>query len=70
VYADGLQLLADGIGDRRFAAVGEHDRRPVGGVQGKELQTRFDFRNLRKQRADVLGPDGFDIRDLPIAEQR
>src|SRR5713101_1849694 len=33
VNADGLQFIAPCVGDRRFAAVGQHDRRTVGGVE-------------------------------------
>jgi PTS system nitrogen regulatory IIA component len=32
MHADGLQFVRPGIGDRRFAGVGDHDRGAVGGV--------------------------------------
>jgi len=35
VNADGLQLVAPCIRDRGFPAIREHDRRAVGGMQGK-----------------------------------
>jgi len=46
VNADGLQLVAPCIRDRGFPAVGQHDRRAVGGMQGKQLQSRRDLRRL------------------------
>src|SRR4029450_6915620 len=33
VDADGLQFVAPGVGDRCFPAIGQHDRRAVGGMQ-------------------------------------
>src|SRR4051794_32327950 len=38
VHADGLQFVAPCVGDRRLTAVGKHDRRAVGGMQGEQLQ--------------------------------
>jgi len=35
VNADGLQLVAPRIRNRGFAAIGQHDRRAVGGMQCK-----------------------------------
>ena len=43
MHADGLELLAPGIGDRRLAAVGQHDRRAVGGVQRIEQRARREL---------------------------
>src|ERR1700730_14101176 len=37
VNADGLQLVAPCIRDRSFAAIGEHDRGAVGGMQREQL---------------------------------
>src|SRR5258708_39932604 len=70
VHADGLELLAPGIGDRGLAAVGEHDRRAVRGMQRKQLQAGRDLRGLRKQGRYVLGADALDVGDLAAAEQR
>ena len=38
VHADGLELVAPRVGDRRLARVGEHDRRAVGGMQREQLR--------------------------------
>ena len=34
------------------------------------MQARFDIRNLREQRAHILGAHGFEIGNLAIAEQK
>src|SRR5260370_38009160 len=44
--ADGLELLAPGVGDRRLTAVGQHDRRAVGRVQGEQLHAGVELRRL------------------------
>ena len=54
VHADRLELLAPGIGDSGFAAVGEHDRRAVGGVQRKQ--------NLARRRSAALPLAGTCLR--------
>ena len=38
VQADGLELVFPGVGDRRVAGVGQHDRRSVGGEQREEFE--------------------------------
>src|SRR5260221_13722744 len=38
VYADGLKLVAPRVGNGRLAAVVQHDRRAVGGMQPEQLQ--------------------------------
>src|ERR1051326_5483436 len=68
MHADCLQLLAPGIRLRGLAAVGQHDRRAVGGVQCKKLQARFDMRRLRKQCRNVLGTDRLHIGNLSAAQ--
>src|SRR5713226_613273 len=68
VNADRLQLVAPGVCDRRFAAVGQHDRCAVGRVQRKQLQSRRDLRRLREQSRDVLGTDLLYIRDMALAQ--
>jgi hypothetical protein len=37
VNADGLQLVAPGVGDRRFPAIGQHDRLAARGVEREQL---------------------------------
>src|SRR4029450_12034196 len=49
VHADGLKLVAPCIGDRRFAAVGQHDRGAVGGMQREQFQAWRDLRRRRKR---------------------
>src|ERR1700675_1891476 len=70
VNADGLQLVAPCIRDRSFPAVGQHDRRAVGGMQGKQLQSRRDLRRLGKQPRHVLGTDLLHIGELTLAQGR
>ena len=70
MHADRLQLLTPGIGDCGFAAVGEHDRRAISGVQGKQLLSRRHLRHigLREQGVNVLGSDRLDVSDAAVAE--
>src|SRR5712664_4964177 len=70
VNADGLQFIAPCIRDRGFPAVGQHDRRAVGGMQGKQLQSRRDLRRLGKQPRHVLGTDLLHIGDMALAQGR
>src|ERR1700676_4864497 len=70
VNADGLQFVAPCIRDRRFAAVGQHDRRAVGGVQCEQLQSRRDLRRLGEQPRHVLGTDLLHIGDMALAQGR
>src|SRR5258708_25925979 len=70
MYADGLELLAPGVGEGCLAAVGEHDRRAVGGVQREQLEAGRDLGRLREQYRHVLGADALHIGDLAAAEQR
>ncbi len=70
MHADGLELLAPGIGYRRLTAVGQHDRRAVGCMQGVEQGTRRQLRRLRKLPLHVLGADRPHVGDLAAAEQR
>src|SRR5262249_21335154 len=70
VHADGLELLAPGVGDGRLAAVGEHDRRAVGRVQGIEQGARRELRGLRELVPDVLGADHLHVGDLAAAQKR
>src|SRR5580704_2268112 len=70
MHAQGLQLVAPGIGDRGLARVGHHDRRAVRGMERKQLQPRSDLRRLRKDGRNVLGTDRLDIGDLAVAEMR
>jgi acyl-coenzyme A synthetase/AMP-(fatty) acid ligase len=56
VDADGLQLVAPGVGDRSFPAVGQHDRRAVGGVKTpKQIEVWADL--PRSKVGKVLKPD-------------
>src|SRR5215831_8003787 len=68
--AERLQLLAPGIGDCSLAAVGEHDRSAVSGMQREQLLTRRHLRHvgLRKQGLNVLGSDRLDVSDAAVAE--
>src|ERR1019366_4965079 len=70
VNADGLQFVAPCVGNRRFAAVGQHDRGAVGGMQREQLQSRRDLRRLRKQPRHVLGTDLLHIGDMALAQAR
>src|SRR6266704_6473624 len=70
VNTDGLQLVAPCIRDRGFPAVGQHDRRAVGGMQGKQLQSRRDLRRLGEQPRHVLGTDLLHIGDMALAQGR
>src|SRR5882672_2700104 len=68
VNADGLQLVAPCIRDRRFPAIGEHDRGAVGGMQREQLQSRRDLRRLGEEPRHVLGTDLLHIGDMALAE--
>src|SRR5579862_2095755 len=70
MHANRLEFLAPGIGDGGFAAVGEHDRRAVGGVQRKQRLPGRHLRylSLREQRADVLRADRLHIGDAAVTE--
>src|SRR6185369_9256152 len=70
MHADGLELLAPGVGDGRFAAIGQHDRRAVGGVQCIEQRARRELRGLRKLPLHVLGADHLHVGDLAAAQKR
>ena len=48
MHADGLELVAPGVRNRRLAAVRQHDRRPVGCVQRIEQRTRRQLGRLRE----------------------
>src|SRR4029079_12059864 len=50
------------------AAVGQHDRGAVGGMQGEQFQARRDLRRLRKQSRHVLGTDLLYIGDMALAK--
>src|SRR5882757_4002545 len=63
VDADGLQLVAPCIRNRRFAAIGQHDRSAIGGMERKQLKSRRNFRRLRKQSRHVFGADLLDVGD-------
>src|SRR5258708_38220435 len=69
VHADGLELLAPGIGAGGLAAVGEHDRRAVCRMQCEQLETGRDLWRLREQDRHVLGADALHVRDLAAAQQ-
>ena len=47
MHAHRLELVAPGVGDGGLAAVGQHDRRAVGGVQRVEQRSRRELRRLR-----------------------
>src|SRR6267143_1919 len=70
VNADSLQLIAPCIRDRGFPAVGQHDRRAVGGMECEQLQSRRDLRRLGKQPRHVLRADLFHIGDMALAQGR
>src|SRR6202023_2882980 len=70
VNADGLQFVAPCIRNRRFTAIGQHDRRAVGGMQREQLQSRRDLWRLGKQYRHVLGTDLFHIGDMALAQGR
>ena len=63
MYAHCLELLAPGISDRGFAAVGEHDRRAVSGMQREQLLTRRD----RQQRPDATPTPPVPLPGPPLA---
>ena len=68
--ADRLQLVAPRVCDRGFPAIGEHDRRAVGSVQRKQLQSRRDRRRLGEQARHVLGTDLLHIGDMALTQAR
>src|SRR5258708_18616620 len=68
VTADGLQLVAPCVCNRRFPAVGQHDRRAVGGMQREKLQSRRDLRRLGKQPRHVFGADLLYVGDMTLAQ--
>ena len=70
MHAHRFELLADGVGDGGFAAVGQHDWGAVRGMQREQLQPGLDIRHLRKQRVHVLGADRLDVGDLAVSELR
>src|SRR5262252_1047745 len=70
VHADGVELLAPGVGDGRLAAVGQHDRRAVGRVQRVKQGARRKLWGLRKLLPHVLRADHFHVGDLAAAEKR
>ena len=68
VHAHRLELLAPGVGDGRVAAVGEHHRRAVGGMQHEQLHAGPDLGRLREHRLHILGADRLDVGDTAAAE--
>src|SRR5947207_15859287 len=68
VHADGLKLVAPCVGDRSFAAVGQHDGGAVGGMQREQFQPWRDFRRLRNQSRHVLGTDLFHVGDMAFTK--
>src|SRR5260370_13823862 len=68
VNADGLQFVAPCVGNRRFPAVGQPDRRAVGGMQRTKLQSRRDLRRLAKQPPHVFAPDLLNVGDMTLAK--
>src|SRR6266550_2438485 len=70
MHAHRFELMAPGVGDGSLAAVGQHDRRAVGGVQRIEQRARRKLRRLGKLLLHVLGADRPDIGDLAAAQER
>src|SRR5437773_803345 len=70
VHADGLELLAPGIGDGGLAAIGKQDGSAVSRVQGIEQGTRRKLRGLRELLLHVLGADHLQVGDLAPAQKR
>src|SRR4051812_39967452 len=68
VDADGLQLVAPCVRNRRFPAVGQHDRRAVGGMQGKKLEARRDLRGLGEEPRHILGTNLLHIGDMAFTK--
>src|SRR4051812_36360140 len=68
VHAERLQFVAPGIRDRRLAAVGKHDRRAVGRVQGVKQRAGRELGRLREMLLHVLGADRPDIGKLASAK--
>src|SRR5471032_3545 len=68
VNAHRLQFIAPGVRDCGFPAIGQHDRRAVGGMQGEQLQSGCDLRRLGKQPRYVLGTDLLHIGDMALAQ--
>jgi len=70
VDADGLQFLAPGIRDRRFAAVGQHDRRAIGRMQREQLEARRDLLDRDDAQRIVIagGDERFSLAagDVPV----
>ena len=48
MQADGDEIMVPGIGHCRLFAVGNHQRRPIGGQQNKDGLLRRDLGRLRK----------------------
>src|SRR6185437_468138 len=70
VNANGLKLLAPGVGDSRFTRVGEHHRRAVRGMQDEQLYAGRYLRRLRKQAGDVFGADRLHVSEAAVTEMR
>src|SRR5436190_9243982 len=68
VDADGLQFVAPGVGDRCFPAIGQHDRRAVGGMQRKQLEARCDLRRLGEEPRHILGTYLLHIGDMAFTK--
>ena len=66
VHPHRLQLVAPGIRNRSFAAVGQHDRRAVGGVEREQLEARRDLGRLGEQARNVLGGYLLHIGDVAL----
>src|SRR5207302_815985 len=67
MHAYRLELLAPGIRNRSLAAVGEHDRSTVGGMQGVQQCPRRKLRRLRELPLHVFGADRLEVGDLAVA---
>src|SRR5689334_9450038 len=67
--ADRFELLAPGVCDRRFAAVGEKDGRPVRGMKRVEKRSWGKLGSLWELPLNILGADRLEIRNLAAAQQ-
>src|SRR5215471_7344082 len=70
VHADRHQVVLDGVGNRRCAAVGERDRRSVRAQHGIEVNALWRGLQRREQPLGGVGVELLDIGHFAVAELR
>src|SRR5262245_46309142 len=64
VYADRNQIVLDGVGDSRFAAVGQRKRRAIGAEHREQIDAPRRIRQRRKQLFRRVVVELLDIRNF------